>query len=252
MRRLEDVQIAAWGYPEREVLPGTMLRISAATGGVVLAAYPDGSDIPFGLAYGFPAMRGGQPGHPPALWHHSHLLAVAPQWRGSGAAVALKLAQRRAALAQGHTRMTWTFDPLVARNARLNLGKLGARAVSYHPDWYDLGTDVPADRLMAEWDLTQEPAQRPASLPAGEVALEATPDGTPGPVSQHPHAAQVLAEVPTSADSLPIALRLAWRLALREALGGHLSAGYAVTGLARQGERAWYVLERSANQVQGA
>ena len=41
-------------------------------------------------------------------------------------------------------------------------------------------------------------------------------------------------------------------LALREALGGHLSAGYAVTGLARQGERAWYVLERSADQAQGA
>ena len=249
MRALEDVQIAAWGYPDREVLPGTMLRISAATGGVVLAAYPAHSDVPFGLAYGFPAMREGQPGHPPELWHHSHLLAVAPQWRGSGAAVALKLSQRQAALAQGHTLMTWTFDPLIARNARLNLGKLGARAVSYHPEWYDLETALPADRLMVEWDLTREYTGQPAPLPSGEVALEASSDGTPGPVSQHPHAERVLAEVPISADSLPIYLRLAWRMALREALGGHLSAGYAVTGLARQGERAWYVLERAAQQT---
>lgn len=243
MRALEDVQVAAWGYADREVLPGTMFRISAATGGVVLAAYPEGGGAPFGLAYGFPAYVGGQ------WWHHSHLLAVSPEWRGSGAAVALKLAQRQAALAQGHTRMTWTFDPLVARNARLNLGKLGARAVSYHPEWYDLGgpqgnAPVPADRLMIEWDLTQEHGETPPPAPAGERALEAAQDGRPGPVTRCT-GPRVLAEIPINADALPTPLRLEWRLALREALGGHLSAGYAVTGLAREGERAWYVLERS-------
>ena len=238
MRALEDVQVAAWGYADREVLPGTMFRISAATGGVVLAAYPEGGGAPFGLAYGFPAYADGQ------WWHHSHLLAVTPEWRGSGAAVALKQAQRQAALAQGHTRMTWTFDPLVARNARLNLGKLGARAVSYHPAWYDFGAEIPADRLMIEWDLTREHQERPPPPPEGELALEAAPGDRPGPVRLHLNAARVLAEVPINADALPAPLRLEWRLALREALGGHLSAGYAVTGLARQGERAWYVLER--------
>ncbi len=250
MRALEEVQIAAWGYPEREVLPGTMLRISAATGGIVLGAYPEGSDVPFGLAYGFPAMRAGRPGHPPELWHHSHLLAVAPRWRGSGAAVALKLAQRQAALAQGHTRMTWTFDPLIARNARLNLGKLGARAVSYHPDWYDLGTDVPADRLMVEWDLTREVSGRSADLPGGETVLAA--DGAePGTPKLDAATSLLLAEVPIHAETLPTEMRLRWRLALRAVLGGYLARGYAVTGLARQGERAWYVLERSAGDTQG-
>jgi predicted GNAT superfamily acetyltransferase len=241
MKALEDVQVAAWGYADREVLPGTMFRISAATGGVVLAAYPaaGATDVPFGLAYGFPAMLGNR------LWHHSHLLAVAPEWRGSGAAVALKLAQKEAALAQGHIRMTWTFDPLIARNARLNLGKLGARAVSYHPQWYDLGGDVPADRLMAEWDLTKEHTERPAQLPAGELALDTAPDGTPRLYPLYMTTPTVLAEVPLDADRLPPPLRLKWRLALREVLGGHLNAGYAVTGLARQGNRAWYVLERS-------
>ena len=162
MRELEDVQVAAWGYVDREVLPASMFRIGAVTGAVVLGAYdaadPDGPAV--GLAYGFPALGEGR------VWHHSHLLAVAPEWRGSGAAVALKLAQRERALAQGLTRMTWTFDPLVARNARLNLGKLGARAVSYHPGWYALGEDrraaFPADRLMIEWDLTAPHAERAA------------------------------------------------------------------------------------------
>ncbi|EYB67601.1 hypothetical protein DEIPH_ctg035orf0047 [Deinococcus phoenicis] len=243
MRALEDVQVQAWGYTDREVLPATMFRIGAHTGALVLGAYPaDGSSpLPFGLAYGFPARREGE------VWHHSHLLAVHPDWRGSGAAAALKRAQRERALAQGLTRMTWTFDPLVARNARLNLGKLGARAVSYHPDWYALGTDrsaaFPADRLMTEWDLTRPDAERPAPPPVGERALEADGD-RPGPPELGLSGAHVLAEVPVQAETLPGAARLAWRFALREVLGTYLGRGYAVTDLAREGERAFYVLTR--------
>ncbi|WP_442877231.1 acyl-CoA acyltransferase [Deinococcus sp. YIM 134068] len=242
MRALEDVQVRAWGYPDREILPATMLRIGAHTGAVVLGAYPadEPSPRPFGLAYGFPAWRDGR------VWHHSHLLALDPEWRGSGAAVALKLAQRERALAQGLTRMTWTFDPLLARNARLNLGKLGARAVSYHPDWYALGgsreTAFPADRLMIEWDLTAPHTERPAPPPQGETALEAETDGGPGRPCLELTGDQLLAEVPIQTDTLPEAARLAWRHALRDVLGTYLERGYTVTDLARQGERAFYVL----------
>ncbi|MFC0619632.1 acyl-CoA acyltransferase [Deinococcus budaensis] len=245
MRPLEDVQVRAWGYPDREVLPATMFRIGAQTGAVVLAAYPAQdpapSALPLGLAYGFPALRGGE------VWHHSHLLAVVPEWRGSGAAVALKLAQRERVLAQGLTRMTWTFDPLIARNARLNLGKLGAHAVSYHPGWYALGDDrataFPADRLMAEWDLTRPVAERPAPAPQGEWALEARGDFPSAP-RLGLEGEKMLAELPLWAERLPDAARLAWRHALRETLGGYLERGYRVTDLAREGERAFYVLTR--------
>jgi predicted GNAT superfamily acetyltransferase len=249
LRALEDVQVGAWGYADREVLPATMLRIGAHTGAIVLGAYPVGtapvepeSRLPFGLAYGFPALRDGH------LWHHSHLLAVLPQWRGSGAAVALKLAQRDRARAQGLTRMTWTFDPLVARNARLNLGKLGARAVSYHPDWYAFGADrataFPADRLMIEWDLTGPHAERPAPRPEGERVLEAA-GGLPEFLRLNLGGERLLVEVPLQADHLPAEVRLAWRHALRDALGTYLGRGYAVTDFAREGERAFYVLTRS-------
>ncbi|WP_264777445.1 acyl-CoA acyltransferase [Deinococcus aetherius] len=242
MRALEDVQVRAWGYADREVLPATMFRIGAKTGAVVLAAYPaEDANLPFGLAYGFAALGDGR------LWHHSHLLAVTPEWRGSGAAVALKLAQRERVLAQGLTRMTWTFDPLVARNARLNLGKLGARAVSYHPDWYALGpsreTAFPADRLMIEWELTGPHTQRPVPAPEGEPALEAEGEG-PGRPHLDLTGTTLLAEVPIHADLLPETARLAWRYALRDVLGTYLGRGYAVTDLARQGKRAYYVLTR--------
>lgn len=245
MRALEDVQVGAWGYPDREVLPGSMFRISAATGGIVLAAYPAPGDaeIPVGLAYGFPARVGGRE------WHHSHLLAVRPGWRGSGLAVALKLAQRERALAQGYTRMTWTFDPLVARNARLNLGKLGAVARTYLPDWYALTDDrtpaEPADRLMIEWDLTRPHAQRPPEPAWGAVALAALPGNEePDTVIGSLDAERVLIEVPTLPETLTVAQRSAWRLALREALSGYLGRGYEACGLARDGERAFYVLTR--------
>lgn len=142
--------------------------------------------------------------------------------------------------------MTWTFDPLVARNARLNLGKLGARAVAYLPEFYALGgsreTAFPSDRLMVEWDLSVPPPARPAPAPQGVRVLEARPDGLPGPVQEGGEGPALLAEVPTRVDVLPGEARLAWRLALREALVGALGRGYAVTDLAREGERAFYVL----------
>ncbi|WP_242402936.1 acyl-CoA acyltransferase [Deinococcus deserti] len=244
-RALEDVQVAAWGYNDREVTPGTLFRVSAVMGGIVLAAYPDGgpeAQVPVGLAYGFPAMDARR------QWHHSHLLAIRPQWRGTGMAVALKQAQRERALAQGLTRMTWTFDPLVARNARLNLGKLGARAAQYLPDWYALednrATAFPADRFLVEWDLSSPGASHPAPEARGVRVLEDT-DGQPLFVDKAATASQVLAEVPLQAETLERTTRLAWRLALRECLTTYMERGYSVTDLARDGNRAFYVLTRA-------
>lgn len=245
-RALEGVQVAAWGYADREVTPGTLLRISSVTGGIVLGAYPlDQPERPVGLAFGFPALRDG------GVWHHSHLLAVDPACRGSGLAVALKDVQRRLALEQGLTRMTWTFDPLVTRNARLNLGKLGAAARTYLPDWYALEEDragaFPADRLLIEWDLARGPLERVAPRPEGLRVLEAHGDapGVPLPLEDEMLLAPtLLAEVPLRVDALPEPIRRAWRLALREVLGGALTRDFAVVDLAREGERAFYVLRR--------
>ncbi|MEV7013173.1 hypothetical protein AB0N02_42270, partial [Streptosporangium sp. NPDC051022] len=57
---------------------------------------------------------------------HSHVTGAAA---GRGAGLALKLHQRAWALERGLDRITWTYDPLVRRNAHFNLVKLGARPV---------------------------------------------------------------------------------------------------------------------------
>ena len=56
---------------------------------------------------------------------HSHMVATVPDRRHAGVGYALKLAQRAQALEQGIHLVRWTFDPMVARNAWLNFGKLG-------------------------------------------------------------------------------------------------------------------------------
>ncbi|HLA45085.1 MAG TPA: hypothetical protein VJZ27_16690, partial [Aggregatilineales bacterium] len=60
---------------------------------------------------------------------------------------------------QGIRLITWTFDPLVSRNAYMHIHKLGGIARSFHVDFYgdiigqvdSIGT---SDRLVCEWWLT--------------------------------------------------------------------------------------------------
>ena len=57
-----------------------------------------------------------------------------------------------------YQEITWTFDPLVRRNAKLNLLKLGADIASYHPDFYGdmpdaLNAGDESDRVFAIWKV---------------------------------------------------------------------------------------------------
>jgi predicted GNAT superfamily acetyltransferase len=54
--------------------------------------------------------------------------------------------------------ITWTFDPLVRRNAYFNLVKLGAKVTEYHEDFYGsindgLNRGEHTDRLMVRWQV---------------------------------------------------------------------------------------------------
>ncbi|MEV4754303.1 GNAT family N-acetyltransferase [Micromonospora sp. NPDC049559] len=104
----------------------------------------------------------GPPGRPRM---HSHIAGVHDAVRGRDVGFALKLDQRAAGLEHGITEITWTFDPLVARNAHFNLRKLGGSADTYLVDHYGQmvdglnGTD-PTDRLVLRWDLAGERTHR--------------------------------------------------------------------------------------------
>jgi predicted GNAT superfamily acetyltransferase len=100
---------------------------------------------------------------------HSHITGVASPESNRGVGYAMKLHQRQWALDRGLETITWTFDPLVARNAYFNLCKLGATVTSYEPDFYGrlsdgLNTNQNTDRLLVQWDLRAPWVEEQATL----------------------------------------------------------------------------------------
>ncbi len=110
-----------------------------------------GTGRPLGATLGFLGWSDG-------LHLHSHMNAVDPAARGRGVGVALKLRQRAVCLAHDVTEMRWTYDPLIRRNARMNLVRLGAEIMAFLPDFYgELGDAITgadrSDRFEVRWRL---------------------------------------------------------------------------------------------------
>ena len=219
----------------------------------------DGDEL-VGFVYGFVAMEGGR------TVHHSHLLAVRPSFRGADVGYRLKLAQRERVLAQGLTRITWTFDPLQSVNAHFNFGKLGVVSDQYKIDFYGHQSSSflhrnGTDRLWVTWPLASRrvkerletrPAPRSAE-PDGRRLLEIDGDGSP--VSAGPRLGRseprALIEIPADVDSLERerpGQAARWRQATRAAFGQALASGFLVEDFVRasRGPRALgvYVLNR--------
>jgi predicted GNAT superfamily acetyltransferase len=133
-----------------------------------MAVAPDGR--PVGFAYAFAALNGG-----PHL--HSDMLAVLPEHQKRGVGVRLSGRSGPRAMSRGLTLITWTFDPLQAVNAHLNLRRLGATATEFHENFYGLTTAAlhhgfPTDRLLVRWQLN-----------ATRVVERAAESGPPAPPS---------------------------------------------------------------------
>ncbi|MEU0877360.1 GNAT family N-acetyltransferase [Lentzea sp. NPDC005914] len=214
-----------------------LMRALIKSGNYVAGAF-DGEDL-IGACAGFCS--------PPAeSTLHSHIAGVAQGMRGRNIGQALKLDQREWALARGIRAITWTFDPLVRRNAHFNLAKLGADATEYLPDLYGhMGDDIngggESDRLLVTWNLAA--AQSRVVRATGVVALGISEDGMPerGTTGGHTVLVAVPPDVETLRATNPAAAN-EWRHAVRDVLGGLLAAGARVTGFDRSG---WYVVERN-------
>ena len=153
-QQAERVQEATWSATE--VVPSNMLMAMQRHGSVALGAFGD-DDRLLGFVFSFlsPAHV---PGAAHGLSHHSHMAAVLPAWRGRGLGLALKQAQAKAVLRAGYNLMTWTYDPLEARNANLNITKLGGICRTYIRNCYGemrdpLNMGLPSDRFEVEWWL---------------------------------------------------------------------------------------------------
>ena len=160
----------AWGnLPDIANVPAHVLLAISLQGGVVLGAYaedgPPELDGMVGVALGWLAARrerGASVDAPPRLKLHSHILGVLPQWRRQQIGLKLKLAEREAVLEQGLTDlMTWTYDPLLYRNASLNIHRLGATCNTYHRDLLH----EYVDRFWVDWSLCSPSILQSADSP---------------------------------------------------------------------------------------
>jgi predicted GNAT superfamily acetyltransferase len=152
MREVESLQKEVWGCDDRDIVPLAILVATREIGAILVGAF-DGSLL-IGFAYSFVGREGER------MVHHSHTLAVKPTYRNVNLGYKLKLAQRDRALAQGITRMTWTFDPLQSLNAHFNFAKLGVIADTYKTNFYGEATSSflhqignGTDRLWVTWPL---------------------------------------------------------------------------------------------------
>ena len=239
---LEELQARAWEMEPRGIVPGALMGIIASGGGILLAAYDrDRGDRPVGFVLGLLARRDGR------LYHASHMLATDPTYQGRGIGAALKRRQREAALAQGLDLMTWTFDPLIARNAHLNLHKLGAISRAYYEDYYGPMDDrfnggLPTDRLLVEWCLNDPAPPVPVSVPALPTPILIAKGGKPVlRLERAPMGAPLSVWVPgdsTAIKERDPAAALDWRLALRRAFSWAFAHGY----VARDFSAGAYVL----------
>jgi predicted GNAT superfamily acetyltransferase len=228
--RILTVMTATWG--EHQLLPREMIRALGDSGNTPWGAF-DGEEL-IGYVLGW---SGVDPED--GLHAHSHMLATLPDHRHRGIGYALKLAQRAQCLDQGISRVRWTFDPLLSRNAHFNLTKLGATADRFLPNFYGEMTDAlnrgeQSDRLMVRWELERESAG-PARGSGFEVLGRAGDDLTaPTPTEvRSPAGAQALIRIPREYPDLrrrDPALADSWREATAAAFTTCFAEGLIASG----------------------
>ncbi len=248
IRAISQLFDRIWRSSEDEPLLGAgMLRAMTHSGNYAAGAFKD--DELIGGIVGFLGRDADGP------YLHSHILGVSDDHHGGSIGFALKQHQRAWALSIGMRKVTWTFDPLVGRNAFFNVAKLGADEAEYLVSFYgvmsdDVNAGDESDRILVVWHLrdprvdVENVTRRPEPdidlmIRSGTVAL--TPEGS---VERSGWGSTVLCATPKDI----VAMRKEdperaahWRRALRETLGDAMADGYRVTGFSRSG---WYVLER--------
>jgi predicted GNAT superfamily acetyltransferase len=256
------LQRAVWGLSDLEITSAIQLIATTHAGGLLhVAESPEGQAV--GFAYAFPALRDG------TAHLHSDMLAVVPEYQQRGVGVRLKWAQREDALARAIGLITWTYDPMQARNAHLNLRRLGGHAGDLLENFYGITTSalhhgLPTDRLLVRWDLNSERVRRIAA--EGEQSATVALPGSPRinevrwqagwPVSSEPRLdledPELLLEIPPEWDVICQKSPWVagdWQGKVRRAFQAYFGRGYVAADFAPTEEggrrRPFYVLRRT-------
>ena len=244
------LQRETWGDAPGTLVPTPLLIVAQRLGGIAAGAFDEQGRL-LGFVFGLTGVERG------TIVHWSDMLAVRPELRNLGLGRRLKEYQREQVARVGARVIYWTYDPLVARNAHLNLVVLGARVSEYVADMYgDTGSPLHAglgtDRIIVAWDVDRPPrGKRPDAGPA--IALN--PGGTSFiPPADDPAtiAIEIPADIFAVRDRSPEAA-VAWRRSSREAFQWALPQGYGVRDVERSPDEgvARYVLHRSRTRTDG-
>lgn len=252
LRKCHEIQRITWGFTDLMVFPYTQLISAAHNGGVLLGAYVNEELV--GFVYGYLGMSGSK------LYHFSQRMGVLPQYQSMGIGMKLKLAQREQMLRQGIDLIVWTYDPLLGKNAALNIEKLGGFVRHYARDIYGavnnpLQVGLSTDRFLLEWELmsdrVRERIRSSEPRPRAEEWLKqdrqrlvnyvAWEGNLPRPVALDLEMEEdtLLVQIPPDLNAIKrIDLNIArgWRESTRDIFETYFKRGYVVTGFARSTE----------------
>jgi predicted GNAT superfamily acetyltransferase len=231
-RTASELLAAVWEQdPGSRQVTVSLLRALSMTDNYVAAAY-DGEQM-VGASVGF------RIGDRNGL--HSHITGVDRRSQARNIGFTLKSHQRDWAAERGIDVITWTFDPLVRRNAHFGLVKLGARATAFLRNVYGpmddaLNNGDESDRLVLEWSVRPSAGVPEAGLdddPPPLILVDA--DGRPAALKWSGGQASVL--LPSDIEGLRVqqpTLAKAWRAAVRSVLEPALSSGAEIVAFDRE------------------
>lgn len=279
MPAVEALQRAVWPGSETDVVPAHVFIAAIHNGGLLLGAFVD--DQLIGFVFGFPGLENTPDG--PRAKHCSHMMGILPGYRDSGIGFALKRAQWQMVRHQGLDHITWTYDPLLSRNAYLNITKLGAVCNTYRRSEYGdmrdgLNAGLPSDRFVVDWWINTrrverrlgKRARRPLKLHNFAqanlqplYALQESPfdpaqrgaGGWPRPPEHFSRleGRLALAEIPSDINALKeadFALARDWRFFSRELFETAFTAGYLITDFVYDEGRSFYVLSHGESTLE--
>lgn len=277
MVQAEDLQRIVWSGSEIDIVPAHLSMAISHNGGAMLGAFDQGKLV--GYLLGFLGTDSASPDRiaMTRLKHWSHQVGVHPAYRDRGIGFALKQAQREVVLKQGIRLVTWTYDPLLSRNAYLNIRRLGAVCDTYIQRAYGemrdaLNIGVESDRFQVDWWVTSprvssrfEKGRKPLNM---EHYLEAGAEKVnpsilndaghlyPGEAIYAPEGVITLVEIPPDFHALKqsdLGVAKSWREHSREVFTSLFAAGYLVTDfLFLKGEelpRSYYVLTHGEGKL---
>jgi predicted GNAT superfamily acetyltransferase len=263
---VEVLQREVWGLEDVEIVPDHVLLTAQKNGGVVLGAFqaaPErgGKERLVGFVFGFVGLTPGGRSK-----HCSHIAGVVPSCQNQNVGHQLKLAQREYVLSQGLDLVTWTFDPLESRNARLNFHKLGVTCNTYVRDLYghmrdELNVGLPSDRFQVDWyvasaHVTDRLAGGWTGPSLSALQAERVPVVNPvqpgGDALPRPCQAvlpiegdRLLVQIPARFQAVKLAdmgLALAWRQQTRSIFEAAFARGYVAIDLLFEAGQSYYLL----------